>query len=61
MIAESLLYLESQQLLFEYQFASRNRQHLYMAQVGVSRQEYLLQPGAFFWVLGGGLTYRLRI
>lgn len=61
LIAESLLYLESQQLLFEYQFASRNRQHLYMAQVGVSRQEYLLQPGAFFWVLGGGLTYRLRI
>jgi YaiO family outer membrane protein len=61
LIEESLLFLESQQLLFEYQFTSGNRQHLYLAQLGVSRQEYVLQPGAFFWVFGGGLTYRLRI
>ena len=61
LIEESLLFLESQQLLLEYQFTSGNRQHLYLAQLGVTRQEYVLQPGAFFWVFGGGLTYRLRI
>ena len=61
LISDTLLFLESQQLFFEYQFAPGNGQHLYMAQLGVSRQEYLLQPGSFFWVLSGGLTYRLRI
>ena len=61
LIAETVLFLESQQLFMEYQFGSGNGQHLYLAQLGVSRQEYLLQPGAFFWVLSGGITYRLRI
>ena len=62
LISESLLFLESQSLQFEYQFASGpSRQHLYLARLGVSRQEYVLQEGTFFWVLGGGLTYRLRI
>ncbi len=62
LISESLLFLESQSLLLEYQFASgQGSQHLYLARLGVSRQEYVLQPGAFFWVLSGGLTYRLRI
>jgi YaiO family outer membrane protein len=62
LISESLLFLESQSLRLEYQFASgKNSQNLYLANLGVSRQEYVLQPGAFFWVISGGLAYRLRI
>lgn len=62
LISESLLFLESQSLQLEYQFSSGpNSQHLYLARLGVSRQEYVLEEGTFFWVLGGGLTYRLRI
>ncbi|MDM9631765.1 YaiO family outer membrane beta-barrel protein [Robiginitalea aurantiaca] len=59
--AESVLFLESQQLFFEYQFGPGKGKHLYQAQFGVGRQEYLLESGAFFWVVSGGLNYRLQI
>lgn len=59
--AESVLFLESQQLFFEYQFGPGKGRHLYRAQLGVGRQEYLLESGAFFWVVSGGLSYRFQI
>jgi len=59
--AESVLFLESQQLFFEYQFGPGKGRHLYLAQFGVGRQEYLLESGSFFWVVSGGLTYKLQI
>lgn len=59
--AESVLFLESQQLYFEYQFGPGKGRHLYRAQLGVGRQEYLLESDSFFWVVSGGLSYRLQI
>lgn len=59
--AESVLFLESQQLFFEYQFGPGKGRHLYLAQFGVGRQEYLLESGSFFWVVSGGFTYKLQI
>jgi YaiO family outer membrane protein len=59
--AESVLFLESQQLFFQYQFGPGKGRHLYLAQFGVGRQEYLLESGSFFWVVSGGLTYKLQI
>ncbi len=59
--AESVLFLESQQFFMEYQFGPGKGRHLYRAQLGVGRQEYLLESGAFFWVVSGGLTYQLQI
>lgn len=61
LLAESLFFLESQQLLLEYQFATGGGQHLCLASLGVSRQEYLLEPDSFFWMISGGLTYKIRI
>ena len=61
LVAETLLFLESQQVLFEYQFSAGGGQHLYTASLGVSRQEYILEPDSFFWVISGGLTYKIRI
>ena len=61
LVAETLLFLESQQLLLEYQFSSGGGQHLYQASLGVSRQEYILEPDSFFWMISGGLTYKIRI
>jgi len=61
LVAETLLFLESQQVLAEYQFSAGGGQHLYTASLGVSRQEYILQPDSFFWVISGGLTYKIRI
>lgn len=61
LIAESLLFIESRQLWMEYQLSDSKGQHLYKARLGLVRQEYILQPGAFFWVFSGGLTYSLRI
>lgn len=60
-VAENLLFLESQQLFMEYQFPSGSGQHLYKASLGVGRQEFLLEPGAFFWMVSGGFTYQLRL
>lgn len=59
--AESVLFLESQQFLFEYQFGPGKGRHLYRAQLGVGRQEYLLESGSFFWVVSAGLAYKLQI
>jgi YaiO family outer membrane protein len=61
LIAETLLFLESQQLMFDYQFSSGGGQHLYRASLGISRQEYVLEPDTFFWMISGGLTYQIRI
>lgn len=61
LIAETLLFLESQQLMFDYQFSSGGGQHLYKASLGISRQEYVLEPDTFFWMISGGLTYQIRI
>lgn len=61
LVAETLLFLESQQIMLEYQFATGGGQHLYSASLGVSRQEYLLETGSFFWMISGGLTYKIRI
>ncbi|MEJ2583908.1 MAG: YaiO family outer membrane beta-barrel protein [Robiginitalea sp.] len=61
LVAETLLFLESQQARFEYQFSTGGGQHLYQASLGVSRQEYLLEPDSFFWMISGGLTYKIRL
>lgn len=59
--AESVLFLESQQLFMEYQFGPGKGRHLYRAQLGVGRQEFVLESGAFFWVVSAGLRYQLQI
>lgn len=58
LLAETLLFVETQQLQLEYQFSAGNNSR-YRAQLGVSHQEFLLEPGSFYWVFQGGLRYQL--
>lgn len=58
LVAETLLFVESQELQFEYQFAPGLGKHRCMAQLGVSHQEFVFEPGSFFWVLRAGLRYQ---
>ncbi len=61
LLAETLLFVESQELQFEYQFAVAGGKHRYRAQLGVSRQEFVAEAGSFFWVLRGGIRYQLGL
>lgn len=58
LLAETLLFVETQQLQLEYQFTAGNSSR-YRAQLGISHQEFLLEPGSFYWVFQGGLRYQL--
>ncbi len=59
LVAETLLFVESQELQFEYQFAPGLGKHRYMAQLGVSHQEFVFEPGSFFWVFRAGIRYQV--
>lgn len=58
LLAETLLFVESQQLQLEYQFAGAGARNRYRAQLGVGRQEFLFESGSFYWVFQAGLRYQ---
>lgn len=55
--AEFLFYLESQHIQFEYQFTGAAKRNYYRAHLGVGRQEFLSDPGTFFWAFRLGIRY----
>jgi hypothetical protein len=55
-----LLFVESQQLLFEYQFTGKSLTNSYRASLGVTRQELVFDPGTFFWALTAGFRYHTK-
>lgn len=57
-LAETLLYIESQRLSCEYQFTSKNNLSSYRTNIGVLRQEQSFDPGSFFYSISAGLTYQ---
>lgn len=59
-LAETVLYVESQQLGFEYQFSSKKQQHLYKTNLGIVRQELTYDSGNFFWAISAGFTYNVK-
>lgn len=58
LLAETLLFVESQQLQLEYQFTGATARNRYRAQLGVGRQEFVLEAGSFYWVFQAGLRYQ---
>tara|TARA_R110002051_G_scaffold137916_4_gene210637 strand:- start:63737 stop:65041 length:1305 start_codon:yes stop_codon:yes gene_type:complete len=60
LLAETLLYIESQRLSFEYQFSSKNEISSYRTNIGVLRQEQSFDPGTFFYSFSAGLTYQFN-
>ncbi|GGD38830.1 hypothetical protein GCM10011361_02450 [Muriicola marianensis] len=58
LIAETQLYVESQQLVMEYQFSFKSNPSLYRAQLGLTRQEFVFAPDNYFWAITAGLRYQ---
>ncbi|WP_297795871.1 YaiO family outer membrane beta-barrel protein [uncultured Eudoraea sp.] len=59
-LAETLLFVESQQLLFEYQFTGKSLTNSYRASLGLTRQELVFDPGEFFYALSAGFRYHTK-
>ena len=55
LLAETLLYIESQRLNLEYQFTKNKSQNIYKARMGVRRQEIASDTKGFFWGVMAGL------
>lgn len=55
LLAETLLYVESQQLQFEYQFPGWIKSNLYKANLGITRQELIFDANTFFWAVSAGI------
>lgn len=60
LLAETLLYLESQRLRLEYQFTNKKGNNQYKANLGVNRQELAFSTGNFFLSLTAGLAYQVK-
>ena len=60
LLAETLFFIESQQLMLEYQFHSKNLSNLYKASLGVTHKELVFEPGRFFWAITAGIKYHVR-
>ena len=59
-LAETLLYLESQQIQIEYQFTIKENPSVYRASMGTTRQELSFDPGKFFYAASIGLDYQFK-
>jgi YaiO family outer membrane protein len=59
-LAQTLLFVESQQLLFEYQFTGNSLTNSYRASLGITRQELVFDPGKFFLALSAGFRYHTK-
>ena len=60
LLAETLLYVESQQVLLEYQFTTKKQPNVYRANLGVTRQEFVSTPNSFFWAFSAGMRYQFQ-
>jgi len=59
LLSETLLYVKSQQLQFEYQFTGANNSNSYKANLGVTHQELIFDSNNFFWSISVGLQYQV--
>ncbi len=60
LLAETLLYIESQRASFQYQFTGKKNPNIYSASIGVSRQELSFDSGNYVWGISAGLAYQVR-
>lgn len=60
LLAETLLFIESQRLGMEYQFTAKNSPNIYKASLGVNRQELVFDSGKFTWSISAGISYEIK-
>ncbi|WP_276392063.1 YaiO family outer membrane beta-barrel protein [Eudoraea chungangensis] len=56
-LSETLLFVESQQLLLEYAFQGKTNTNQYRGLLGLTRQEFVFDAGQFFYAISAGLRY----
>ncbi len=61
LIAETILFVEAQQALVEYQFSFKNNPSLYKVHFGLTRQELVFAAGNYYWAVSAGLRYQVRL
>ena len=60
LLAETLLYIESQRISLQYQFTGKKNPNIYRADLGVTRQELIFDSGNYFWAVSAGITYQIK-
>ncbi|MGB5667483.1 MAG: YaiO family outer membrane beta-barrel protein [Maribacter sp.] len=60
LLAETLLFIESQRLSFQYQFTGKKNPNIYRTTLGVARQELVFNSGHFFWAVSAGMAYQVK-
>ncbi len=60
LLAETLLYVESQRLSLAYQFTPKKSPNIYKTNISLRRQEIASDAGSFFWAVSAGLTYNVK-
>ncbi len=60
LLAETLLYLESQRFRLEYQFTNKKGDNQYKVNIGANRQELAFSTGNFFFSVTAGLAYQVK-
>ena len=60
LLAETLLYIESQRMSLQYQFTGKQNPNVYSASIGVARRELSFASGSFIWSVSAGLAYQVR-
>jgi len=60
LIAETVLFVASQQVQLEYQFSLNQHSSLYRIHAGLTRQELIFAPGNYFWAITAGFRYQVR-
>ena len=60
LLSETLFFIESQQIAFEYQFTGKSLSNMYKAFLGLTHQELVFEPGRFFWSVTAGIKYHVR-
>ncbi len=60
LLAETVLFVESQRLNMQYQFTPKKSPNIYRANIGIRRQELAFDSGSFFWAISAGMTYEVK-
>jgi len=60
LLAETLLYVESQRLSLAYQFTAKKSPNIYATNISVRRQELAFDSSSFIWAISAGLTYKVK-
>ncbi len=60
LLAQTLLFRESQRMNLHYQFTPKKSPNIYRANLGVRRQELASAKGNFFWAFTAGITYGVK-